>query len=115
MKRLRGNRRLLLKSAGITLASILAAQRGASASTASYDVTEKSISDLQSAMRNGSVSSADLVQSYLDRIAAYDQAGPAVKAVVYVNPKALRGARALDAKRARRRPCADCCTASPSC
>src|SRR3954466_4577505 len=100
MKRLRGNRRMLLKSAGITVAGILAAQRGASVNAASYDVTEKSISDLQGAMRSGSVSSADLVQSYLDRIAAYDQAGPAVNAVVYTNPNALRDARALDAERA---------------
>jgi Asp-tRNA(Asn)/Glu-tRNA(Gln) amidotransferase A subunit family amidase len=100
MKRLRVTRRKLLESAGISVAAILAAGRGASVSAASFDVTEKSIADLQAAMAAGRSSAAELTQTYLDRIAAYDQAGPAINAVVYVNPNALRDARALDAQRA---------------
>ena len=39
-----------------------------------------------------------LVQSYLDRIAAYDQAGPKLNAVQNVNPRALQQASDLDAR-----------------
>ena len=39
-----------------------------------------------------------LVQAYLDRIAAYDQAGPSLNAVQNVNPGALKEAAELDAK-----------------
>src|SRR5687768_7420241 len=100
MKRLRVTRRTLLKSAGITAAAILATGKGASVIAASYDVTEKSISDLLSAMASGRTTSAELTQAYIDRIAAYDQAGPALNSVIYINPNALRDARALDAQRA---------------
>jgi amidase len=36
---------------------------------------------------------------YLARIAAYDKAGPAINAVIYLNPNALAEARKLDAER----------------
>jgi amidase len=49
-------------------------------------------------------SSAWLVQFHLDRIAAYDQAGPHVNAVLYVNPRAVADGRALDAERRRHGP-----------
>src|SRR3954453_15329874 len=62
--------------AGFVLAVLLAgagvaAQRP---SAPSYDVSEKSIVELQDAMRAGRVTSKDLVESYLARIRAYDQA-----------------------------------------
>ena len=40
--------------------------------------------------RSGQISCGALVQAYLERIAAYDQAGPAFNAVQNVNPDALR-------------------------
>jgi amidase len=43
--------------------------------------------------------SADLVQSYLKRIAAMDRKGPTLRSVIAVNPDALAQARALDAER----------------
>jgi amidase len=101
MKRSRLTRRRLLRSAGTALVGVLiAGKKGSRVSAAPYDVTEKTISELQAAMRSGAVTSAELVQSYLDRIAAYDQVGPAVNSVIHVNPSALRDARALDAERA---------------
>jgi hypothetical protein len=66
-----------------------------------YDVVEKSITQLQAAMTNGEVTSEELVQAYLDRIQAYDQQGPAINAMVYINPNALADARALDEERAK--------------
>jgi amidase len=38
------------------------------------------------------------VQAYLDRIAAYDQKGPALNAFAAINPQALDEARRLDRK-----------------
>jgi amidase len=55
-------------------------------------------------MAAGETSSAQLVQFYLDRIAAYDQEGPRLNAVLYVNPRAVADGRALDAERRRRGP-----------
>src|SRR6185503_10983113 len=96
----RYTRRSVLQSAGLTSLALLTLRRGSDVEAASYDVTEKSISDLQAAMHAGRTTSAEITQTYLDRIAAYDQVGPAVNAVIYVNPNALRDARALDAERA---------------
>ena len=72
----------------------------AGASHMHYDVVEKSISELQAAMTAGEVTSEDLARAYLDRIQAYDQQGPAINAMVYINPNALADARALDEERA---------------
>ena len=72
------------------------------AAAASFDVSEKSISDLQAALTAGQISSVDLVHAYLERIAAYDQQGPALNAVLYLNPNAVQMAADLDAERATR-------------
>ncbi len=69
------------------------------ACAAAYDVEEKSIEALQADLRSGAVTSERLVQAYLDRIAAIDDAGPGINAVLAVNPRALADARALDAER----------------
>jgi amidase len=67
---------------------------------AGYDVAEKSIAELQVDLAAGETSSEQLVEAYLDRIAAIDDAGPMLNAVITLNPNALRDARALDAERA---------------
>jgi Asp-tRNA(Asn)/Glu-tRNA(Gln) amidotransferase A subunit family amidase len=69
-----------------------------------YEVFEKSISELLAAMRDGQVSSEQLVELYLQRIRAYDQDGPRLNAVLAINPQAARDARALDRERQRRGP-----------
>jgi amidase len=50
-------------------------------------------------MAEGKLTSRDLTQAYLDRIAAVDDAGPTVNAVIELNPRALADAEALDAER----------------
>lgn len=45
---------------------------------APFDVTEASVTALQRAMSTGRATSANLVDAYLARIAAYDHAGPAL-------------------------------------
>lgn len=67
---------------------------------AAFDVMEKTIEQLQRAMEERAVTSRQLVDIYLARIEAYDQRGPALNAVVAVNPEARAAADALDAERA---------------
>jgi len=69
-----------------------------------FDVSEKSIRELQAAMTAGRVTSEQLVEQYLARIAAYDQAGPRLNAVISVHPSAAAMARAVDEERKSRGP-----------
>ncbi|HEX6163720.1 MAG TPA: amidase family protein [Vicinamibacterales bacterium] len=65
-----------------------------------FEVHEQSILDLQAAMQSGRVTSRGLVESYLARIQAYDQAGPRINSIVMINPRAREEADARDAERA---------------
>jgi len=64
-----------------------------------FEVYEQSILDLQGAMSGGRVTSRGLVESYLARIQAYDQAGPRLNAIVMINPRAREEADAMDVER----------------
>jgi Asp-tRNA(Asn)/Glu-tRNA(Gln) amidotransferase A subunit family amidase len=66
-----------------------------------FEVHERSILDLQTAQAEGRVTSRGLVDAYLARIAAYDQSGPRLNAIVVLNPRAREEADALDRERAR--------------
>lgn len=107
---LRLSRALLLPCAVIAVAQApAAAQRPALARTLPpapevFDVFEQSILELQSAQAAGRVSSRGLVDAYLARIAAYDQAGPRLNAIVTLNPRAREEADVLDRERAARGP-----------
>ncbi|GAA4853890.1 amidase family protein [Paenibacillus vulneris] len=63
------------------------------------NIEEATIARLQKAMERGECSSFDLVQQYMERIAAYDQQGPCINAVLELNPDALHAAEAADAER----------------
>ncbi|MDO8678062.1 MAG: amidase family protein [Acidobacteriota bacterium] len=69
-----------------------------------FEVFEQSILDLQAAQTSGRVTSRALVDSYLARIQAYDQAGPRLNAIVVLNPRAREDADALDRERAATGP-----------
>jgi amidase len=64
-----------------------------------FALDELTIDDLQSRMRGGQETSRSLVQQYLARIDAIDQKGPAINAVIELNPDALAIASQLDAER----------------
>jgi Asp-tRNA(Asn)/Glu-tRNA(Gln) amidotransferase A subunit family amidase len=96
------SRRAFLKSAGATLVAGAAMQRVLD--SAGFDPLEKNIGELQRAMASGRLTSAQLVSFYLDRIAAYDQAGPRVNAVIAINPHAGAYARQLDDERKKKGP-----------
>jgi Asp-tRNA(Asn)/Glu-tRNA(Gln) amidotransferase A subunit family amidase len=65
---------------------------------------EKTIPELAAAMQAGTVTSKALVQLYLARIDAYDHRGPALNAMISLNPNAVAEAEALDRERAARGP-----------
>ena len=69
-----------------------------------FEVHEQSIVDLQAAQTAGRVTSRGLVDAYLARIQAYDQAGPRLNAIVLLNPRAREEAEALDRERAEKGP-----------
>lgn len=64
-----------------------------------YDVTGKTITQLQADLRAGVVTSVEITQAYLDRIAAYDQAQLGFKSFISVADNALEQAAAADAAR----------------
>ena len=68
-----------------------------------FDVMEKSISEIATALDTGEVTSRELVASYRARIEAYDQRGPALNAIIVINPNAVADADARDAERAQGR------------
>ena len=51
-------------------------------------------------MTRGDATARDLVAAYLQRIATYDQAGPAINAFIALNPRAMDDAAVLDRERA---------------
>ena len=85
--------RLRMKILVLAIGAILMA---ASAAGQQFQVMEASISDIHRAMQSGKLTCRSLTQQYLDRIKAYDQQGPALNAMLYINPKALEQADAMD-------------------
>ncbi|MEO8448679.1 MAG: amidase family protein [Gemmatimonadota bacterium] len=82
---------LALVVLGPGLVSGLSAQR-----RPMWRVEEKSIADIHRAMRAGTLTCRALVAAYLERIAALDKTGPAINAIIVINPKALDTADSLD-------------------
>jgi Asp-tRNA(Asn)/Glu-tRNA(Gln) amidotransferase A subunit family amidase len=62
-----------------------------------FVLEETTIADIHAAMEAGELTARALVEMYLDRIEAYDKKGPALNAIIRVNPRALERADELDA------------------
>ena len=65
---------------------------------APFVVDEATVAQIHDALRAGSLTCRSLVSTYLRRIEAYDKNGPAVNAIILVNPNALAEADALDSR-----------------
>ena len=68
------------------------------------EVVERTILDLQAEMTAGRTTARDIAAAHLARIAAYDKLGPAINALIALNPRALEDADALDRERRERGP-----------
>jgi len=73
------------------------AQRPASAPP-QFVIEDATIASIHGAMSEGRLTCQQLVQGYLDRIAAYDKSGPALNSLITINPNALTRARELDSE-----------------
>jgi amidase len=76
----------------------------ATATAKTIDFDALTIADINRAFDAGALTAERLVQLCLARIQAYDRQGPALRAVLTLNPKALDTARALDAERKAKGP-----------
>ena len=86
-----------MKTKGLILALAAAVAIAAAPSAPSrLTVVETSITDLQRALQQRRVTSRDLVQQYLMRIALYEDR---LNAIIYVNPRALEEAEERDRER----------------
>jgi Asp-tRNA(Asn)/Glu-tRNA(Gln) amidotransferase A subunit family amidase len=65
---------------------------------AALGIEEATVADVQAAYVSGRLTAHEVVQSYLDRIDAYDKRGPYLNSIINLNAKALAEADALDAK-----------------
>ncbi|MEO1184891.1 MAG: amidase family protein, partial [Cyanobacteria bacterium J06636_27] len=63
-----------------------------------FNLQSATVDDIQKAYSFGALSIEELTRLYLNRISAYDDEGPAISAVISLNPDALDKARELDAK-----------------
>ena len=62
----------------------------------SFDVIETTIAKVQAAYQSGEMTCRELVQAYLQRIELYNEQGPAINAIITINPEALKEAQRLD-------------------
>ena len=69
------------------------------ASVEPFELDEITIDQLQEKMASGELTSEEITQKYLERIAEIDQAGPALRSVLEINPLALEIARERDRER----------------
>ncbi len=109
------NRRRFLQAglgagmAGLSAAVPAAARQGGGSARETekvkpFELDETSIADLQEAMKAGKQSARSLTEKYLERIEAIDKHGPALNAVIEVNPDAIAQAEALDKERKDKGP-----------
>jgi amidase len=84
--------RLLIFGTVMLIANRAAAQN----SVNPFHLDEATITDVHAAYKSGALTTVKLVQAYLDRIRACDQAGPKLNVVIFLNPRALEEAAALD-------------------
>ncbi len=79
-------------------------QAASGAAADNFALAEVTVDQLQDGMRTGKYSARSIAEQYLARIDAFDQRGPAVNAIIELNPDALAIADALDAERKAKGP-----------
>jgi amidase len=75
---------------------LMAAPVPASAQRGQFRFQEATIASIHAAFAAGQLTCAQLTRLYLDRIAAYNMQGPALRAIITVNPKAIETAAEMD-------------------
>jgi amidase len=95
--------KLLLAAACIAVNTIASGATktttGAATARQEFLLDELSIAELQKRMASGQLTAHAIAEQYLDRIAAIDKAGPAINAIIELNPDALAIADQRDDER----------------
>jgi amidase len=91
------DRRDLLRYSLLTGGTALAGKIAAAQST--FELEEATVTDLQARMKSGELTARSLAEKYLARIDANDKRGPAINAIIELNPDALAIAEGLDKER----------------
>src|SRR5579872_2434671 len=98
------DRRACITITGLGAAGALLARQTQTTSAPSFELEEITLGELQEGLRSGRFTSRQLTQAYLARIDAIDKRGPAINAVIELNPDALAIADAMDRESTRRGP-----------
>ena len=69
-----------------------------------FRLEEATVADIRAAFDTGALTCRGLVELYLNRVAAYDDAGPLLNSMITLNPRTLELAQALDDERASTGP-----------
>jgi len=88
----------------VVLAAVVALAGALPGRATTFDLATATVADLNAAFEANALTSEQLTQLYLNRIAAYDKQGPKINAIITLNPAALDEARALDAERKAKGP-----------
>jgi Asp-tRNA(Asn)/Glu-tRNA(Gln) amidotransferase A subunit family amidase len=91
----------LVKNLALRMIGVTALLMTSGVSAQNFAIEEATIVGVRQALQAGAVTCRQIVQAYLDRIAAYDHQGPALNSILALNQKALTEADRLDAERAR--------------
>jgi amidase len=90
--------RQTIMSAVCAILSFAVSQAAAQQEQKPFHLQEATIANVHDAFAAGQLTCSQLAKLYLDRIGAYDQQGPTLRAIISVNPKAMETAAELDRK-----------------
>jgi amidase len=86
-------------AAGVLLIPRIGAGANANPRVARFTIIEATLADIAAAFASGALTSTQLSQMYLTRMAAFDRRGPKINSVIELNPDALAMARQCDVDR----------------
>ena len=69
-----------------------------------FELDEATVTDLQTGMKSGKYTARSITEKYLERINEIDKRGPAINAIIELNPDALAIADSLDKERHEKGP-----------
>jgi Asp-tRNA(Asn)/Glu-tRNA(Gln) amidotransferase A subunit family amidase len=95
-----GNWRTVVKNLVLRIIGVTALLITSEVGAQNFAIEETTIAGVQQELQTRATTCRQIVQAYLDRIAAYDHKGPAFNSILTLNPKALSEADRLDAERA---------------
>jgi len=98
------DRRTFLTITGLGAAGAVLARQTSQTAAAppAFDLDEITLGELQEGLRSGRLTSRAVTEAYLARIDAIDKRGPAINAVIEINPDALAIAQEMDRASTRR-------------